>query len=78
MAAPITATRYTIDDTGRLQPVDAATQAVPTRLAHSPAETAELLGISRMQVYRLLDAGHLRSQKIGRARRVLRSQMRLT
>lgn len=48
---------------------------VPDRLAHSPAETAELLGVSRMTVYRLMETGELRSQKIGRSRRILRSSI---
>jgi excisionase family DNA binding protein len=45
------------------------------RLAYSPGETAELLGVSRMTVYRLMDSGALKSRKIGSARRILSSSI---
>lgn len=40
------------------------------RLAHSPSEAAELLGISRAKLYLLLDDGTLPSFKLGRSRRI--------
>lgn len=40
------------------------------RLLLTPAEAATALGISRTRVYELMAAGHLRSVKIGRSRRV--------
>lgn len=42
------------------------------RLAYSPAEAAEAIGISRAKLYELLEAGELRSVKIGR-RRLIRA-----
>lgn len=40
------------------------------RLAWSPAEAAQRLGISRDTVYELCASGHLRSFKAGRLRRI--------
>jgi excisionase family DNA binding protein len=37
----------------------------PSRLAYSPAEAAEALGISRSMVYTLIRAGSVRIAKIG-------------
>lgn len=42
------------------------------RLAYSPAEAAQALGISRARLYQLLDDGTLPSLKLGR-RRLIRS-----
>lgn len=39
-----------------------------SRIAHSPAEAARLLGISRWLLYKSLRTGTLRSAKIGRRR----------
>jgi excisionase family DNA binding protein len=38
------------------------------RLAYSPAEAAQALGISRARLYQLLDDGTLPSVKLGRRR----------
>lgn len=43
----------------------------PVRLAHSPEETAQLLGVSRAFVYKMLKAGTLDSVKLG-SRRLIR------
>ncbi len=42
-------------------------------LAYSPAEAAELLGISRAKLYQLLDDGTVPSLKLGR-RRLIRAE----
>lgn len=39
-------------------------------LALSPAETADLLGITRQTVYNLIDRGQLRRYKVGRLTRI--------
>jgi excisionase family DNA binding protein len=41
------------------------------RLAYSPAEVGDVLGLSRAMVFKLLAAGELPSCKIGRSRRIL-------
>lgn len=43
------------------------------RLAYSPAEAAQALGISRARLYQLLDDGTIPSVKLGR-RRLIRRQ----
>ena len=45
------------------------------RLAYSPAAAAEALDICRAQVYRLIQAGELRTINIGRSRRIPRSEL---
>lgn len=43
---------------------------IPCRLAYSPAEGAEQLGISRAKFYELITEGTIPSVKIGRSRRI--------
>jgi excisionase family DNA binding protein len=43
------------------------------RLAYSPAEAAELIGISRAGLYQLMAAGSITSVKLGR-RRLIRHE----
>lgn len=43
---------------------------VPQRLAYSPREAAELIGVSRGQIYVLMKRGDLPSISVGRARRI--------
>lgn len=45
------------------------------RLAFTAEEAAELLGISRSQIFRLVDLGELQTVTIGRSRRVTRRQL---
>jgi excisionase family DNA binding protein len=45
-------------------------------LAYTPAEAAELLGISRKHVYVLMERGELRTTKIGSCRRVPADEVR--
>jgi len=52
----------TYDDTKRL----------PTRLAYSPDEAAELLGLSRELLNDLIRSGEIRSTKAGRRRLISR------
>lgn len=40
------------------------------RLAFSPAEAAEALGVSRQHVYHLIERGAIRAVKIGRSTRI--------
>jgi excisionase family DNA binding protein len=42
------------------------------KLLHSPEESAELLGVSRSQMFELLARGDVESFKIGRLRKVPR------
>jgi len=42
---------------------------------YSPVEVAQVMGISRSQVYNLLNDGHLASVHIGRSRRISRKQI---
>ena len=42
------------------------------RLLHSPGESAELLGVSRSQMFELIARGEIESFKIGRLRKVPR------
>ncbi|MCZ7537806.1 MAG: helix-turn-helix domain-containing protein [Acidimicrobiia bacterium] len=53
----------------------AATAPKPAtiRVAYSPAEAAEALGLSRATVHNLIRAGEIASTKIGRSRRIPRS-----
>jgi excisionase family DNA binding protein len=49
--------------------MSAIAEATPvTRLAYSPAEAAQALGISRAKLYLLLDDGTIPSVKLGRRR----------
>lgn len=50
-----------------LQPSDEHIPSVP-RLALSPTEAAEALGVSRSEIYRLMAEGSIRSKKVGRRR----------
>ena len=43
--------------------------------AFTVEEAAELLGLSRAQLYRLIDRGDLKSVTIGRSRRITRNQL---
>ncbi len=45
---------------------------VSARLAYSPQQAAEALGIGRTLIYQLIDSGSLRSLKIGRRRLIPR------
>ncbi len=45
------------------------------KLAFSVEETAELLSISRSQLYRLIDLGELSTVKIGECRRITKGQL---
>lgn len=45
------------------------------KLAYRVEEAADLLSVSRAQIYRLLDAGELTSISIGRSRRITRAQL---
>lgn len=47
----------------------------PERLAYTIAETLERLPISRSQLYRLFDAGELRTMKVGARRLVPASEL---
>lgn len=40
------------------------------RVAYSPGEAAELLGVSRIHIYKMMDEGVLRSFNLGAARRI--------
>lgn len=44
--------------------------SINPRLAYTPAEAAEIMGVGRATVYRYLTDGTLPSLKIGRARRI--------
>ena len=46
-----------------------------TRRAYRPEEVAELLGVSRSTVFRLMGSGQLQSLKIAGARRVTVEQL---
>jgi excisionase family DNA binding protein len=48
--------------------VSAPAASAPTRLAYSPEEVAQVLGLSRSAIYALLSDGSLRSLKVGRRR----------
>jgi excisionase family DNA binding protein len=48
---------------------DAASAAVD-RLAYSPAELAEALGVTRQHVHNLIQRGELRAVKVGRCTRI--------
>jgi excisionase family DNA binding protein len=45
------------------------------KLAVSPSEAADLLEVSRNTIYRLMERGEIRSFHIGRARRILVSEI---
>lgn len=42
----------------------------PWQLDYTPAQTARIMGISRSQVYNLMNSGELNSIHIGRSRRI--------
>ena len=42
---------------------------------YSPIDVAKVMGISRSQVYNLMNGGHLASMHIGRSRRISRQQV---
>lgn len=42
---------------------------------YSPIDVAKVMGISRSQVYNLMNDGHLASVHIGRSRRISRQQV---
>lgn len=46
-----------------------------SKLAYTVEEAAELLSLSRAQIYRLIDIGELSTIKIGRSRRVSADQL---
>jgi excisionase family DNA binding protein len=41
----------------------------------NPEEAAEILGMSRSSIYKLITAGEIQSVKIGRSRRILTSAL---
>lgn len=45
------------------------------RLAYSPAEAANSIGVARQTIYNLMQRGELRSVKIGRSRRIPASEV---
>lgn len=45
------------------------------RLAYSPAEVAAIVGLSRSKVMALIGSGEIPSLKVGRARRVLHTDV---
>lgn len=47
----------------------------PDRLAYTPAEAATALGVCRATIYNLVARGDLRVIKIGRATRILTSEL---
>ena len=47
----------------------------PSRLAYSVSETAELLGVSRVSVYRLIERGLLRASGALRHRLIAQSEI---
>jgi excisionase family DNA binding protein len=50
--------------------------AIESKRAYSPEEAGEVLGISRVTVYRLLNSGDLVGIKVGaHARRILREDL---
>ena len=57
-----------------LRPVPTAHERVD-RLAYSPAEAAQVLGISRARLYQLLDDGTIPSLKLGRRRLIRRDAL---
>jgi len=48
---------------------------VVDRLAYSPLEAAQMLGLSRARLYQLLDDGSLPSLKLGRRRLIRREAL---
>lgn len=47
----------------------------PPRLAFTPAEAAESLGVCRAHIYNLITRGELRAVKIGRSTRIPASEL---
>lgn len=43
---------------------------MPERIAYSPGEAAQVVGVSRQTIYNWLNDGRLASTKIGRSRRI--------
>jgi excisionase family DNA binding protein len=56
-----------------MEPRNRAERRQPDRLAYSPAEAAEKIGISRAKLYELLEKGTLPSLKLDR-RRLIRHE----
>jgi excisionase family DNA binding protein len=52
-----------------------APQSALTRLAYSPSESAQVLGISRSKVYELMGSGDLNVIKLGSRTLVLHSEL---
>lgn len=55
--------------------IRSATVWQPPKIAYTVEEAAELLSLSRAQVYRLIETGELGSLRIGKARRVSAEQL---
>ncbi len=51
-------------------PVLHQSSGVATRVAYSPAEFADALGVSRQHVHNMIARGELHSMKLGKARRI--------
>ncbi len=51
-------------------PVSKQNFGVVPRVAYSPAEFAEALGVSRQHVHNMIGRGELQSMKLGKARRI--------
>lgn len=47
----------------------------PHPVAYSPAEAAEVLGVTRQTIYNLIDRGELRRFKVGRLTRIPRADV---
>ena len=45
------------------------------RLAYSPAEAAEALGVTRQHIYHLIERGAIRAVKLGRSARIPRAEL---
>lgn len=58
------------DLAGRLAPGTADAVDRLNRLAVSPAEAAQMTGLSRATIYNLIERGELRRSKIGRSTRI--------
>ena len=52
-----------------------ASHSALMRLAYSPSEGAEVIGISRSKIYELITAGHLKVIKLGSRTLILHSEL---